>query len=319
MITVLTGGTGGAKFVDGLRRVAAPEELALVVNTGDDSRWWGLHVSPDVDSILYVLAGRLSRERGWGVQNDTFFCLQSMRQMGQPSWFQVGDKDLAVHLLRTKLLGEGKSLSEAIAEIAIRMGIRARVLPMSNDSVETRVQTPGAELSFQEYFVERRFRDEVTSVRFAGSQEAAPAPGVVTAIREAAAVLIAPSNPITSIGPILAVRAIREALRETSAPVLAISPIVRGAAVSGPASALMKAQGFEVSAGGVADVYADFLDLLIADEQDAENANPILDKGIAVEFVPTLMRTGADRIALAASVMNLAERAAKTRAGAQRA
>src|ERR1700752_2033001 len=166
MITVLTGGTGGAKFVDGLREVVAPEELTLIVNTGDDLLWWGLYVSPDIASITYVLSGMLSKERGWGVKGDTFFCLEHMGQLGQPIWFHAGDRDLAVHILRSKLLAEGKTLSEVTAEIADKLGVKARILPMSNSRVETRVLTPMGELSFEEYFVQRCNHDPVESFDF---------------------------------------------------------------------------------------------------------------------------------------------------------
>ncbi len=221
MITVLTGGTGGAKFVDGLRQIVPPEELSIIVNTGDDLLWWGLYVSPDLDSITYIMAGRLSQERGWGVKGDTFFCLQAMEQLGQPIWFHAGDRDLATHILRSKLLSDGKTLSEVTAEIAARLGIGARILPMSNSRVETRVLTPAGERGFEEYFVERWYQDPVQSVRFAGASDAEPAPGVIEAIRTADVVLLAPSNPVTSIGPILAVPGIRAALRESRARIVA--------------------------------------------------------------------------------------------------
>src|SRR5215467_1640230 len=217
MITVLTGGTGGAKFVDGLCRVVAPEELTVIVNTGDDHEWWGLHVSPDIDSILYMLAGLLSTERGWGVRGDTFHCLQAMKALGQPAWFSVGDRDLATHLLRTRLVSQGHTLTEVTRIVGERLGVRSRVLPMSDQPVETRVQTPSGDFSFQQYFVQRRYQDPVISVRFDGAEAAKPAPGVLAAIAESEAVLIAPSNPVTSIGPILAVPGIRNALRETPA------------------------------------------------------------------------------------------------------
>jgi len=221
MIVVLTGGTGGAKFVDGLRQMVPQEQLTIVVNTGDDLRWWGLSISPDIDSIVYVLSGLLSKERGWGVQTDTFFCLQAMAQYGEPAWFKIGDRDLATHLLRSQLITDGKTLAEATDEIARRMGIAARILPMSNDRVETRIQTPSGELCFEEYFVKRRYQDVVLSVRFAGADQAEPAPGVVEAVLSADAVILAPSNPVTSIGPILAIPQIRQALRETAAEVIA--------------------------------------------------------------------------------------------------
>ena len=195
MICVLTGGTGGAKFVDGLRQVMAAEDITLIVNTGDDLLWWGLYVSPDIDSITYVLSGMLSRERGWGVKGDTFFCLQAMGQLGEPTWFHTGDRDLAVHLLRSRLLAEGKTLSQATSVISAKLGVKAHILPMSDSRVETRVDTPIGELSFEQYFVQRWYQDPVNSVRFAGASDAEPAPGVIDAILTAEAVVLAPSNP----------------------------------------------------------------------------------------------------------------------------
>jgi LPPG:FO 2-phospho-L-lactate transferase len=304
MITVLTGGTGGAKFVDGLRQVVPGEELTLVVNTGDDLIWWGLYVSPDLDSITYVLAGLLSKERGWGVKGDTFQCLQAMGQLNQPIWFHTGDRDLAVHLLRSQLLSQGKTLSEATAEIATKLGVTARILPMSDSRVETRVMTPVGELSFEEYFVQRWYQDPVESVRFAGATDAEPAPGVLEAIRSASVVLLAPSNPVTSIGPILAVPGIRDALCQTDAAVAAVSPIVAGAAVSGPAGILMQSQGLPVSIAGIAQAYEDFLDLLVVDNKDSRAAEELRRKGLRVHCTETLMRSSADKAKLATSVLD---------------
>lgn len=305
MITVLTGGTGGAKFVGALKQLLPARQLTLIVNTGDDLEWWGLHVSPDLDSILYVLAGMLSTERGWGVDGDTFECVEAMGRMGAPAWFRVGDRDLATHLTRTQLLASGRTLTQATAEIAAALGVQSRILPMSDARVETRVATPAGELSFQEYFVRERYRPEVRSVRFLGAEQAVPAPGVLEAIAHADAVVLAPSNPITSIGPILAVPGIRQALRETEAPVAAISPIVGGAAVSGPAGALMAAQGLPVSVAGVAQAYDDFLDLLIADERDASAAESLRKSGLQVHCINTIMKTAEDKAALAAAVLQL--------------
>lgn len=301
MITVLSGGTGGAKFVQGLAAVVPARELTVIVNTGDDLTWWGLHVSPDLDSITYALAGILSRERGWGVEGDTFTCLETMLRMGAPAWFQLGDRDLATHLRRTELLREGRPLSEVTAEIAHNLGIDTRILPMSDERVETRVLTAEGELSFQEYFVRERYQVAARGVRFADAERARPAPGVLKAIAEAEAVVIAPSNPITSIGPILAVPGIREALAQTAAPVAAISPIMGGAAVSGPAGELMKTQGLPVSIAGVARGYAGFLDLLIADELDSALGARV--EGIAVRYTNTLMKSEADKTTLARSVL----------------
>ena len=318
MITVLTGGTGGAKFVDGLRQIVAPEELTVIVNTGDDLLWWGLYVSPDLDSITYMLAGKLSQERGWGVKGDTFYCLQAMGQLGQPIWFHTGDRDVATHIFRSKLLSDGKTLSEVTAEIAGRLGIKARILPMSNSRVETRVGTPVGELSFQEYFVERWYQDPVKSIRYAGASDAEPAPGVIDAIRGSEAVILAPSNPVSSIAPIMAVPGIREALRESRARIAAVSPIVAGAAVSGPAGILMQAQGFPVSIAGVAEFYHDFLDLLVVDSKDRRMAEELQKSGMKVHCTQTLMRTQEDRIALAKTVLQLALRPPATQAVAER-
>jgi LPPG:FO 2-phospho-L-lactate transferase len=306
MICVLSGGTGGAKFVDGLRQVVPPEEIALVVNTGDDLLWWGLYVSPDIDSITYVLSGLLSRERGWGVRGDTFLCLQAMGQLGEPTWFHTGDRDLAVHLLRSRLLAEGKTLSEATSMICDKLGVKAKILPMSNSRVETRVDTPSGEFSFEEYFVQRWFQDPVKSVRFAGATDAEPAPGVIEAILGADAVILAPSNPITSIGPILSVPGIREALIRARGKVVAISPIVGSAPVAGPAGILMKAQGLPCSIAGVAQAYEDFLDLLICDARDSAAAQALRQDGLQVNCAQTIMRTAEDKAALARATLSAA-------------
>ncbi|MGO9084224.1 MAG: 2-phospho-L-lactate transferase [Candidatus Sulfotelmatobacter sp.] len=299
MICVLSGGTGGAKFVDGLRLVLPADELTIIVNTGDDLMWWGLYVSPDIDSITYVLSGMLSRERGWGVKGDTFLCLQAMGQLGEPTWFHAGDRDLAVHLLRSRLLAEGKTLSEATTTICNKLGVKARILPMTNSRVETRVDTPAGELSFEEYFVQRWYQDPVNSVRFAGASDAEPAPGVIDAITSADAVLIAPSNPVTSIGPILAVPGIRDALLRARGKIAAVSPIVGSAAVAGPAGILMAAQGLPCSIAGVAQVYEDFLDVLICDNRDARAADALREKGLRVQCTQTIMRSPEDKAALA--------------------
>jgi len=306
MICVLSGGTGGAKFIDGLRLAMPAEELTIIVNTGDDLTWWGLYVSPDIDSITYVLSGMLSRERGWGVKGDTFLCLQAMGQLGEPTWFHTGDRDLAVHILRSRLLAEGKTLSEATKIICDKLGVKARILPMSDSRVETRVNTPNVgELSFEEYFVQRWYQDPVESVRFAGASDAEPAPGVMDAIISADAVIIAPSNPVTSIGPILAVPGIRDALTRARGKIAAVSPIVGNAAVAGPAGILMAAQGLPCSIAGVAQAYEDFLDVLVCDTRDARAAEPLRKKGLRVQCTQTIMRSTDDKMALAQETLSL--------------
>lgn len=306
MIVILTGGTGGAKFVYGVRQVVAPEDLTVIVNTGDDLEWWGLYVSPDIDSVSYVLSGLFNDERGWGVKGDTFECQQAMKRLSRPAWFNVGDRDLAMHLSRTQLLNEGKTLTEVTAELTAKLGITSCILPMTNARIETRVDTPAGELSFQEYFVQRWYQDPVKSVRFAGMEHASPAPGVIDAIMSASLVMLAPSNPITSIAPILAVPGIRTALRTTSAPVAAVSPIVAGAAVSGPAGILMAAHGFPVSIAGIAKFYEDFLDVLVVDNQDAEAAQKLRRSGLKVHCMNTIMRTAKEKAALAQAAITLA-------------
>jgi LPPG:FO 2-phospho-L-lactate transferase len=247
----------------------------------------------------------LSSERGWGVRGDTFHCLQAMKELGEPTWFSVGDRDLATHLLRTKLLSHGRTLTEVTRSIADRLDVRSRVLPMSDLRVETRIDTPAGDLSFEQYFVQRWYQDPVNSVRFAGASEAEPAPGVIEAISCAQAVLIAPSNPVTSIGPILAVPGIRDALRETSARVGAVSPIIGSAAVSGPAGTLMKATGLDVSIAGVAEAYRDFLDFLVADESDADAARTLTSGSLQVHCASIMMGSIEDKARLARTALTL--------------
>ena len=305
MICVLSGGTGGAKFVDGLRQVMPAEDITIVVNTGDDLLWWGLYVSPDIDSITYVLSGMLSRERGWGVKGDTFLCLQAMGQLGEPTWFHTGDRDLAVHLLRSRHLAEGKTLSQATKIVCDKLGVKAHILPMSDSRVETRIDTPVGELSFEEYFVQRWYQDPVRSVRFAGASDAEPAPGVIDAIMSADAILIAPSNPITSIGPILAVPGIREALKRARAKIAAVSPIIGNAPVAGPAGILMAAQGLPCSIAGVIQAYADFLDILICDARDVRAAQALGSNNVRIHCTQTIMRNSEDKATLARAVLSL--------------
>ena len=306
MIVVLTGGTGGAKLIQGLLHSVAPENLTVIVNTGDDIDWWGLHVSPDLDSILYALAGQLSAQRGWGVENDTFRCLERMAQFGQPAWFSLGDLDLATHLTRTNLMRFGKSLSDVTAQLAHGMGISSRVLPMSNDRVATMLDTAQGTLNFQEYFVRERHQVDVRAVRFEGAEHARPAPGVLESIESAEAVILAPSNPVTSIGPILAVPGIREALRRTDASVAAVSPIVGGEAVSGPAGALMKRKGWPSTIAGVAQAYEDFLDVLVVDLEDHADADHLREGGLHVLCANTVMKSLQDKQELARFTLHAA-------------
>lgn len=275
MIVVLTGGTGGAKLIEGLVTEIDPAELTIICNTGDDAIFYGLHVSPDIDTITYTLAGIADGAKGWGIKAETFNALDQLGLLGAPTWFRLGDRDLATHILRTQWLRDGLKLSEVTERLQRERGIKATILPMSNQRIETRVTTPQGEISFQEYFVKERWTPEVTAIRFAGVDQSVPAPGVVEAIRNADAVVICPSNPITSIGPILAVPGIRSALKETTAPVVGVSPIIGAAAISGPADKLMIACGREASAVGVARCYWDFMDTLLIAEEDESMIEPI--------------------------------------------
>jgi LPPG:FO 2-phospho-L-lactate transferase len=307
MITILTGGTGGAKFIQGMAKLVDPREINVIVNTGDDLLWWGLHVSPDIDSVIYALSGNLSKERGWGFEGDTFECLARMKKLGSAGWFQLGDRDLATHLRRTELLRNGSTLAEATAEIALAMGVIRKVLPMTNHRVETRVVSTSDELSFQEYFVRERWQVPVHGVYFSGAKQAKPAPGVIESIRSADAVFLAPSNPITSVGPILAVPGIRDALVHTDASIIAISPIIGDAAVSGPAAVLMRSAGLPVSCAGVAEAYKDFLDVLVIDTADARRRTDVEAIGVRAHVAPTMMVSDADKLALARAAMSSVE------------
>lgn len=302
MIVVLAGGTGAAKFVRGLLAVVPPEEVTLIGNTGDDLQMWGLHVSPDLDTLLYELAGLRDEDRGWGIRGDTFACLEALGLYEQPTWFRIGDRDLATHLVRTQWLREGYSLTEVTIRLCQRLGVRARLLPMSDDPVRTRIWTPSGALAFQEFFVRDRWQPEVTGVDYVGSERARPAPGVLEAIQQARGILIAPSNPITSIGPILSIPGIRRALQQADAPVLALSPIIGTEAVSGPAGKLMRACGYEVSPLGVARFYVGIADRFLIDEADAHWCPAIESLGARVFTAPLRMtdRTAAIRLAEAA-------------------
>ena len=302
-LTALAGGTGAAKLLRGLRRVIDPRELTVVVNTGDDAEIWGLHVSPDLDTVSYTLAGVIDEAKGWGLAGETFHALDQIARFGEPVWFNLGDRDLATHLHRTRLLREGRTLTEVTRTIGAALGVAATVLPMSDEPVRTRILGPEGWLTFQEYFVREKAQTEVRAVEYAGAPRSRPAPGVLEAIAGAAAVLVCPSNPITSIGPILAVPGLGEALRATAATVVAVSPIVGGDAVSGPAGRLMASAGLPVSASGVARAYAGWLDRLVLDERDRRLAPEIEALGVGAVVAPTMMSSREAEVALARHVL----------------
>ncbi len=326
-IVVLAGGVGAARFLEGLITVVPPDEVTVISNTGDDLDFFGLRVCPDIDIVIYTLAGRVDAARGWGLLHDTFHVVESLRRLeaapavpgpaapaagtvppaptaitrppSPATWFNLGDHDLATSLYRANRLTAGASLTTVTAEIATAHGLGVRVLPMTDARVETRVQTPAGEFAFQEYFVQRRTEDDVLGVRFAGIESAAPAAGVLDAITAAEIVLIAPSNPIVSIGPILAVAGIREALRATAASVVAISPIIGGETVKGPAAKMLRTLGHEVSAAGIGLLYRDFLDVLVIDQVDAALAPAVAAAGLRPVVTDTIMRGRYEKAALA--------------------
>jgi LPPG:FO 2-phospho-L-lactate transferase len=302
-IAALAGGTGAAKLLRGLAPLLPPAALTIIGNTGDDTELWGLHISPDLDTVCYALAGLIDERKGWGLRGETFNALEQMPRFGEPGWFGLGDRDLATHLHRTRLLREGRGLAEVTAGIAAALGVGARVLPMSDQPVRTRILGPEGWISFQEYFVRDKAKTEVRAVDYAGAGAASPAPGVVEALRDAEAVIVCPSNPITSIGPILAVPGMVRALEETPATVLAVSPIIGGEAVSGPAGRLIAVAGLPVSAAGVARAYARWLDILVIDERDHDLAPEIAALGVRAVATPTLMTGREAETALARRVL----------------
>jgi LPPG:FO 2-phospho-L-lactate transferase len=302
-IAALAGGTGAAKLLRGLAASLDPAALTVVVNTGDDAEVWGLHVSPDLDSVMYALAGVLDVSRGWGRADETFRCLAAMATLGAPTWFALGDRDVATHLVRTRALRGGASLSAVTAELCRALGVAPRILPMSDDAVATVIRTPEGRLGFQEYFVRDKCQAEVVGVEYDGAECARPAPGVLEAIADADLVVVCPSNPVTSVGPILAVPGIVHALASTRARVVGVSPIVGGAAVSGPAGALLRARGLPVSPVGVARAYAPWLRTLLIAPEDAGCAAELAAQGVTAVPTDVMMPNAAREVALARAVL----------------
>jgi len=303
LIIVLAGGVGAAKFLQGLVKTVPEEEITVIVNTGDDIQLHGLHISPDLDIVTYALAGIVDEEKGWGINRDTFHCLEMLKGYGHETWFNLGDKDFATHIYRTYLLKQGFSLSEATNRICQALGLKLRIMPMTNDKFETRIVTDKGTLHFQEYLVKRQAEDNVISVLFEGLEEARPAPGVVDSILTASLIVVSPSNPVVSIGTILSFNDIRDALRKAKAKVVAISPIVGGVPVKGPADKLMKGLGLEVSAYSVARLYQDFLDVFIIDHVDRNEKERIEQLGLKVVVTNTIMKTKEDKVRLAKTVL----------------
>jgi LPPG:FO 2-phospho-L-lactate transferase len=272
-LVVLAGGLGGSRCVDALARAAGPEAVTVIGNVGDDLEFLGLHVSPDLDTILYTLAGLLDEERGWGVRDETYSALSLAEQLGEETWFTLGDRDIGLHLVRTRLLRAGVPLSEVTRRITESLSVRVRLLPATDDPLRTKIVTADGELDFQEWFVARRHADAVHGVRYDGVEDSRPAPGVLDAIAEADLVVIAPSNPFVSVEPILAVPGIRTVVQEKRAA--AVSPLVGGRAIRGPLAEMMTSLGHEPSARGVAALYSDLVDVFVIDPEDRELAGDI--------------------------------------------
>lgn len=307
-VVAIAGGTGAAKLLRGLAACVGPHDLTVVGNTGDDVEVWGLHVSPDLDTVTYALAGRLDVERGWGLRGETFRCLEAMATLGAETWFNLGDRDLATHLYRTGRLRSGAPLSAVTTEVARSLGVGPRILPMSDDPVRTRVRTPEGWLGFQEFFVREKALVEVQDVAYAGAETARPAPGVLEALAAADLIVVCPSNPVTSVGPVLAVPGIVDALGAARAAVVGVSPIVGGVAVSGPAAALMRARGLPVSPAGVARAYAPWLDALLIDARDEDGAAAVGAEGARPVAADILMTDAAREVAVARRVLEAAAR-----------
>jgi LPPG:FO 2-phospho-L-lactate transferase len=312
-VAVLSGGVGGVKLVEGLSELLPGDGLTVVCNTGDDLELWGLHISPDVDTVLYTLSGLVNREQGWGLDSDSYQALELMQRYGEPGWFLLGDRDIATHLLRTGQLREGRRLSEVTLDLAGRLGVRARVVPASDDPVRTIVVTPDGELDFQTYFVRRRFEPPVEEVRFRGADDARPSPEAAAAVIAADIIVIAPSNPVASIGPMLAVRGFRQALEGARAFRVAVCPLIGGEAIKGPTVPMMEAANLLATPVGVAQAYEGLIDAIVIDRQDVVYTTELRARGLTVLATDTLMEGFEGRLRLAAEVLDFCASVARGR------
>lgn len=303
MIVALAGGVGGAKLAQGLERAVPGGALTIIVNTADDFDLFGLRICPDLDTVLYTLSGIANPATGWGIEGDTRNTLDAIARLGRDIWFQLGDQDFATHILRTERLRSGATLAAVMQDFAAALGVPSRLLPMTNDRVATKVVTPDGLLDFQDYFVARRQQDDVLDLAFEGAATAEPLPDAIDAVNEAELIVFCPSNPLVSIGPILAVPGYRDALRQRTAPVVAVSPIIGGKALKGPADKMLATLGHEVSAAGVAAMYAGLIDGLVIDHVDAALATRIEAQGTRVLVTESVMGDAADRERLAHEVI----------------
>ncbi len=304
MITALAGGVGASKLLDGLNRAMSPEEISIIVNTGDDIEMFGLYIAPDLDIVAYTLAGVVNPDFGWGVNSDTFYCLDMLlRYADQERWFNLGDRDFATHIFRTDRLRKGQTLSQVTEQIAQTLGVKARLLPMTDTHTPTTILTAEGEMHFQEYLVKHRAQPTVNSIRFENIESAKPAPGVAEAILESEAIIICPSNPLISIGPILAVPGTREMLKQTQAKVAVISPVVAGESLKGPTDQMLRNLGMDVSALQIAKLYEDITDIFILDKQDEALKPEIEQLGLKVVVTDTVMSNAAKKLELAETTL----------------
>jgi len=304
-ITALAGGVGASKLLLGLYEVMDPNLLTIIVNTGDDIVLHGLKISPDLDIVTYTLAGVVDSKKGWGFRGETFHALKRLATYGRPNWFNLGDRDLATHIHRTAMLVEGKTLSQAAESIRTALGVKSLILPMSDNPIPTIIDSNEGPLHFQEYLVKHRAEPVVRGIRFAGAESAQPAPGVLEAIRDADRIIICPSNPLISIGPILAVPQIRDQLRANKQKVFAVCPIVGGKSLKGPSDKMLAQLGHDSTALGVAKLYADFTNTFVIDPEDKAQAASIAALGMKVVTLPTVMKTRPQKRKLARSLLSL--------------
>jgi LPPG:FO 2-phospho-L-lactate transferase len=307
LIVVVAGGVGAARFLAGLLQVIDPAEVTAIVNVGDDTVLHGLHISPDIDTVTYTLAGEINPETGWGLRDESWQAMDTVRRYGGDTWFQLGDRDLGTHLHRTGRLAAGRPLSEITAEIAAAWHLGLQLLPATDDPLRTMVTVQDAdaerEVSFQEYFVQRHHDVPVTALRFAGADVSRPGPGVIEALAEAEAVVIAPSNPLVSIGPVLAVPGVRDAIAARRDRTVAVSPIIAGAALKGPADRMLRELGYDASVVGIAELYAQIACALVIDEADAALSPSVEATGVRAVVAPTIMSTPAIAAALATTTL----------------
>jgi LPPG:FO 2-phospho-L-lactate transferase len=302
-VLALAGGVGGAKLAAGLEAVLPPGDLRVVVNTADDFDLWGLHICPDLDTVMYTLAGIANPEAGWGVEDESFAALDMLARYGEDAWFKLGDRDLATHVLRTSRLRAGEPLTRITADLSSALGVNSAMLPMCDEPVATVLETPDGPLEFQEYFVRRRQRDEVLGVELRGIEDARPTDAVLEALAGAELVIFCPSNPVVSIGPILAVPGMRKALAASPAPEVAVSPIVGGRALKGPADRMLASLGHEVSAAGVARMYEGLVDGMVVDRVDERERPDIEALGMRMLATDAVMHDARDRARLAREVL----------------